>query len=53
MGCKEGDAIVRTTADFEVSDVLVCLPSIIFFYKTQDLTSLLSFAGLLIFDDNC
>ena len=27
MGCKEGDAIVRSIVDFEVSDVLVCLPS--------------------------
>ena len=27
MGCKEGDAIVRPNADFEVPDVLVFLPS--------------------------
>ena len=27
LGCKEGDAIVRSFADFEVSDVLVSLPS--------------------------
>ena len=27
MGCKEGDAIVRSTANSEVPDVLVCLPS--------------------------
>ena len=27
MGCKEGDATVRSVADFEVPDVLVCLPS--------------------------
>ena len=27
MGCKEGDAIVRSIADFEVPDVLVCLSS--------------------------
>ena len=26
MGCKEGNAIVRSFADFEVSDVPVCLP---------------------------
>ena len=26
MGCKEGDAIVRSIADFEVPGVLVCLP---------------------------
>ena len=27
VGCKEGDAIVRSITDFEVPDVLVCLPS--------------------------
>ena len=27
MGCKEGDAIVKPNADFEVPDVLVCLSS--------------------------
>ena len=27
MGCKEGDAIVISIADFEMPDVLVCLLS--------------------------
>ena len=27
MGCKEGDATVRSIADFKVPDVLMCLPS--------------------------
>ena len=27
MGCKEGEAIVRSIADFELPDVLVPLPS--------------------------
>ena len=27
VGCKEGDVIVRSVADFEVPDVRVCLPS--------------------------
>ena len=27
MGCKEGDAILRSIEDFEVPDILVCLPS--------------------------
>ena len=27
MGCKEGDAMVRSIADFEVPDIHVCLPS--------------------------
>ena len=27
IGCKEGNAIVRSIADFEVLDLLVCLQS--------------------------
>ena len=27
LGCEEGNAIVRSIADFEVPDVLVCFPS--------------------------
>ena len=27
IGCKKGDVIVRSIADFEVSDVLVSFPS--------------------------
>ena len=27
VGCEEGDAIVRSIADFELPDVPVCLPS--------------------------
>ena len=51
MGCKEGDAIVRSFADFEVPDVLVCLPSFKMFswfllVKLKTLHPQLSFAGL-------
>ena len=36
MGCKKRDAIVMSFADFEVPEVLVCLPSFkmfSFFYR--------------------
>ena len=52
MGCKEGDPIVRSIADFEVPDNLVCLPSFKKFswfllIKIKTLSPLLSFTGLL------
>ena len=60
MGCKEEDTIVRSIADFEVPDVLVCLPSFKmfswFFFSRQNLrplTSLSSFPRLAIFDYSC
>ena len=37
MSCKEGNAIVRSIADFEVPDILVCLPSfkyLVFFFRS-------------------
>ena len=51
MGCKEGDANVRSIGDFEVLDVLVCLPSFKMFswflsIKLKTLSPLLSFGGL-------
>ena len=47
MGCKEDDAIVRLIADFEVPDVLVCIPSLkmfscFFSTKSKTLTPLTS-----------
>ena len=27
MGCKKGDAIVRSVTDYEVAGIVVCLPS--------------------------
>ena len=50
-GCKEEDAIVRSDADFEVSNVLVCLPSFKMFTwflskKFKTLSPLLSFTWL-------
>ena len=50
MGCKDGDAIVRSFDEFEVLDVHVCLPSFIMFSffltKSKTLTPLTSFSGL-------
>ena len=51
MGCKEGNAIVRSVTDFEVPDVLVCLPSFKIFslfllIRLKTLSPLLSFTGL-------
>ena len=50
MGCKEGDAIVRSIADFEVPNVFVCLPSFkmfsFFSIKSKTLTPHTSFSLL-------
>ena len=50
MGCKEGDAMVRSIADFQVPDVIVCLPSFkmfrCFFMNSKTLTPLTSFSRL-------
>ena len=52
MGCKEGDAIVRSIADYEVPDVLVCVPSFKMFswfllIEIKTLSPLISLSGLL------
>ena len=51
MGCKEGDAIMMSIADFEVPDVLECLPSFKMFswfllIKLNTLSPLISFTWL-------
>ena len=51
MGCKEGDDNVKSIADFEVPDFLVCLPSFKMFSwflltKFKTLSPLMSFTGL-------
>ena len=58
MGCKEGDVIVRSIADFEVPDVLVCLPlfkifSFFFSKNFKTLTALTSFFAFHMFDYSC
>ena len=51
MSCKEGGAIVRSIADFELPNVLVCLPSFkifmcFFLINFKTLTPLTSYSGL-------
>ena len=52
MGCKEGDVIVSSIADFEFPNVFVCLPSFkmfscyFFSINSKTLTPLVSFPGL-------
>ena len=58
MGCKKEDAIVRSIADFEVPDVLVCLPSfkclvVVFSAKSRTLTPLHHFPCFPIFNYSC